>query len=182
MPILDSAQKETNTSSQPTPNANLFGIINSAETEDSIPGDEKVRPNRGNNENEENSSHVRFTRAQQAITSWIGAVSSILRNLFASGRQIFFRLIGNIDTGLDRLEKQVQKSAYNLTLATQKAAGALYEAQPPIVNEIIKQVGSVRGGSDNVLLKTLNQVVNQARENRRNFFDAWEEHEYDVSV
>ncbi|ODN05401.1 hypothetical protein Ocin01_01275 [Orchesella cincta] len=115
-----------------------------------------------------------------AVNGFIRSAEGIIRELLISTQSGLLRMIGQVDQGLDGFQKRLQNTSFRLTLSGQKAAAQAYEALPPFVNTVIQRIGTAGDARSREQFNVqLNEVVNNLRENRKQFFDAFEEHEHD---
>ncbi|CAL8094412.1 unnamed protein product [Orchesella dallaii] len=116
-----------------------------------------------------------------AVNGFIRSAENIIRELLISTQGGLLRMIGQVDQGLDRFQKRLQNTSFRLTLSGQKAAAQAYEALPPFVNTVIQRLGTSQtdARTREQFNVQLNEAVNNLRQYRKMFFDAFEEHEHD---
>jgi hypothetical protein len=102
-----------------------------------------------------------------------------LQNLLITSQRGLLKVIGIVDHTVATVQDGVQNSSFAVVLEGQKSAAKLYDLAPPAVNRWIQRVGTTR---DNRVIQQANGIRNQFRDNGKKWFDAWFEHEHDVST
>jgi len=113
-----------------------------------------------------------------SVNNFFDTLRHSYQTLLITAQRGLLKAIGLVDQTVASVQDGVENSSFTLVLEGQKVSAKLYDLTPPVVNRWIQRVGTSR---DNRIFQQANGVLTQFTDSKKKWYEAWFEHEHDVS-